>query len=86
MDDIGTRDPALSNTTERLNDSTLRPVLDELGNVVLDRRRVWEPEMIPNEEQEVPEVVKTGVYLCQAASASRSNGKDFARLANGSEC
>ena len=42
--------------TESLNDCSLWAVLEEVGNVVLDRRGLRKVKVLPNEVQERPEV------------------------------
>ena len=59
MADICGRNPRLTDSSERLYDSSLRSALDVVSDVVLDRSRIWESKVIPSDIQEVPKVFKT---------------------------
>jgi hypothetical protein len=52
----GTGDPALTHTTEPLDDLSRRPVLEVGGYIILYRCGVRQMEVLPYEVQEVPEV------------------------------
>ena len=62
-------DPTFPHPTKCLYTEALRAVLDVVRYVVLDWRRRREIEMLPGKEQEVPEVLNTGIYFSHGCNA-----------------
>ena len=56
-EDVGRGNERLAYASKRFDGDLVRTVLKEVGDVILDGRRVWQTDMLPHDIEELPEVL-----------------------------